>query len=174
MKTLRTRYTALAAGAALALLAAAGLYKTMAPAGAEVAPSGVALGPHLPQATMPQGDAQASSLRRQPWTAAGTDPFRPVSFVPPPSAPVVAQAVPAAVVEKPVAPPFPYQFFGWMIAVDGKTLTYLIREGSLLQVQAGEVIDGAYRIDAASDTQLQVTYLPLNEQSTLVLQTAAQ
>jgi hypothetical protein len=40
-------------------------------------------------------------------------------------------------------------------------------------VRQGDIIDGNYRIDAASDSQLQVTYLPLNEQSTLTLQSAA-
>jgi len=33
--------------------------------------------------------------------------------------------------------------------------------------------DGDYRIDAAGETELQMTYLPLNEQSPLVQRTAA-
>jgi hypothetical protein len=118
-------------------------------------------------------DAPQPALHRRPWTAASADPFRSVSFVPPPPPPVAVQTPAPAVAEKPVAPPFPYQFFGRMIGVDGKTLTFLMRDGNLVPVRQGDIIDGNYRIDAASDSQLQVTYLPLNEQSTLTLQSAA-
>jgi len=160
------------AGAVLVAAAAAGVVLTVSRAAqAPAAARPAAVPTRAPPAAAPRHD---HNLARQPWTAAGADPFRSVSFAPPPAAPVLAQAPPPAAEEKPVAPPFPYQFFGRMVAVDGKTLTYLIRDGNLVQVREGEVIDGNYRIDAASETQLQVTYLPLNEQSTLALQTAAQ
>ncbi len=174
MKTVHIR-SAAAASAAAALALAAALHFYRAPAAEPV--QGLAQAPQRAGSPAP-GTPQAPQARqtaphRQPWTAASADPFRSVSFAPPPPAPVAVQAPAPVAAEKPVTPPFPYQFFGRMVDVNGKTLTFLIRDGSLVPVQQGEVLDGSYRIDAASDTQLMVTYLPLNEQSTLTLQSAA-
>jgi hypothetical protein len=170
MKTVHIR-SAAAASVAAALALAAALHLHRAPAAEPVQ----AVVQRVAQAQAPQHPQAPQAVpHRQPWTAASADPFRSVSFAPPPPpAPAPVQAPAPVAAEKPVAPPFPYQFFGRMVSVDGKKLTFLIRDGSLVPVQQGEVIDGSYRIDAASDTQLMVTYLPLNEQSTLTLQSAA-
>jgi hypothetical protein len=118
-------------------------------------------------------DAGAVPAHREPWAGAAGNPFRPVGFTPPPPVPNTAQAPPAPVVEpKPVAPPFPYQFFGRMVGIDRKTLTFFIRDGNLIPVQVNDVLENNYRIDAVSDKQIVVTYLPLNEQSTLNLPSA--
>jgi hypothetical protein len=168
---MKTVHIGLAATAlALALAAALHFHRapTAEPAQALVQAPQRAISPP-PQASQAPKGVQ----NRQPWTVANTDPFRLISFAPPPPAPVAVQAPAPVPATTPVAPPFPYQFFGRMVAVDGETLTFLIRDGSLVRVQQGDVIDGNYRIDGASDTQLLFTYLPLNEQSTLTLRSAA-
>jgi hypothetical protein len=170
MKTVHMRLAAAATAAAAVALGAA-LHFHQAPAAEPTQPLARTQAPQ--RIDSPVQQAPQAALHREPWTAASADPFRTVSFASPPPAPVTVQAPAPVVAVKPVAPPFPYQFFGRMVDVNGKTLTFLIRDGSLVPVQQGEVIDGNYRIDAANDTQLQVTYLPLNEQTTLTLQSAA-
>lgn len=115
-----------------------------------------------------------STDERDPLVDPATDPFKVVNF----SAPVqVAPAPPppAPVVEsKPVAPPFPYRFFGQMVGVDGKTLTFLSRDNALVPIKVGSVLDEVYRIDAMSGKQISLTYLPLNEQISIPMQSAAE
>ena len=63
----------------------------------------------------------------------------------------------------PVAPPFPYLFFGRMVDIHGKRLTYLSRDDHVFPIKDGEIVDGAYRVDAIGEREISLTYLPLNE-----------
>lgn len=118
--------------------------------------------------------AKDSPPSRPVWKEEKIDPFRLVSFTPPPARLVAPGPVLSAVAEHVETPPFPYQFFGQMINVEGHTLTFLMRDGTLVPVHASQVLDQTYRIDSVSDKQIKVTYLPLDEQSTVSVQTAAQ
>jgi hypothetical protein len=122
----------------------------------------------------PANAAAAPDLARDPIVEAEADPFKVVSFLPPP--PVVAAPVaPPPVVEaKPVAPPLPYRYFGRMTTTEGQTLTFLSRDEALVPVKVAAVLDGTYRVDAISDKQVLLTYLPLNEQMVVQAQSAAQ
>jgi hypothetical protein len=115
-----------------------------------------------------------SVAKRTPWKEEKNDPFRIVSFTPPPTVIKALRPVVPAAAERMEVPPFPYQFFGQMVDVEGHTLTFLMRDGMLVPVKAAQVLDQTYRIDSVGDKQINVTYLPLNEQSTVSVQTAAQ
>lgn len=104
---------------------------------------------------------------RDPIIESITDPFKVVSFLP--AAPVVAVAplpppVPVqVVVTAPVAPPFPYRYFGHMSDTSGKVVTYLTRDNAIISIQAGGILDNVYRVDSVTDGRAVFTYLPLNE-----------
>jgi hypothetical protein len=116
----------------------------------------------------------AKNDERDPLLEAATDPFKVVSFVAPVQAAAVAPPPAPVVQPKPVAPQFPYQYFGRMVDVDGKTLTFLSRDGALVPIKVGTVLDQAYRIDTMTDKQISLTYLPLNEQISIFTQSAAE
>lgn len=109
-------------------------------------------------------------LERDPLVESTTDLFRFVSFQPP--APKALPPPPAAPVPKPSAPAFPYQYFGRMVDVNGKTVTYLTRSDTLIPIQAGQLLDNTYRIDAVTETQIVVTYVPMEEKIVIAVQTA--
>lgn len=71
-------------------------------------------------------------------------------------------------VEKPVAPPLPFKYFG-RLTEKGKTDVYVMRGEDLLAVAAGETL-GEYRVDAVSESSISFTYLPLKTKQTLGLQ----
>lgn len=121
--------------------------------------------------------AAAKNDERDPLLEAANDPFKVVSFVAPVQAAPVAPVAPppAPVVQpKPVAPQFPYQYFGRMIDVDGQKLTFLSRDGVLVPIKVGTVLDEMYRVDAVAEKQISLTYLPLNEQISIFTQSAAE
>jgi hypothetical protein len=91
--------------------------------------------------------------------------FRPVSFLPPPPPPIAPVRVDPP---KPVAPPFPFRFFGRMNAGDQET-TYLSRDDRLIPIVTNQVIDDAYHVDALSRSEVRITYLPLKEQTVISL-----
>jgi hypothetical protein len=104
---------------------------------------------------------------------ATVDPFKAVSFVPPPPKPVLAAPPPAPTSPKPVAPAFPYKYFGRVVGTDGKAQTYLSRGDALVAVRERDVLDQMYRIDTITETQIGVTYLPLDEKLTLATPSAS-
>lgn len=66
----------------------------------------------------------------------------------------------------PTAPPLPFTYVGKM--VDGKRLTiYIASPDRNYAVAPGDVIDGTYRIEEAQDSQVVLTYLPLNIRQTI-------
>lgn len=62
----------------------------------------------------------------------------------------------------PTAPPLPFSFMGSYQEADGKQVFFLTKGESLYTVSSGDVIDGIYRVEAASAGRLELTYLPLN------------
>jgi len=71
-------------------------------------------------------------------------------------------------VEKPVAPPLPFKYFG-RLTENGKTDVFVMRGEDLLAVAPGETL-GEYRVDAVGESSISFTYLPLKTKQTLGLQ----
>ncbi len=81
----------------------------------------------------------------------------------------------------PVAPPFPYQWVGrWQepsaapVAASGadaaarsRDLAVITGPNNTWVVKVGDVIEGQWRIDAVTETSVQVTYLPLSQTQTI-------
>ena len=119
------------------------------------------------------GNSAMLEFNRDPLLEARIDPFKVVSFLPP--APKVSAApVPLAPVvpPKPVAPPLPYRYFGRMVDIQGKAITYLTREGELIAIKEQQLLDNVYRIDSIGQQQITLTYLPLNEKAQISVQSA--
>lgn len=86
---------------------------------------------------------------RQSWYVAPPPP------PPPPPAPYVPPPPPEA-------PPLPYSYIGrWQEG--GETTFYLARGALPVSVRPGQVLDGVWKLEAASSDALSFTYLPLNQ-----------
>ena len=108
-----------------------------------------------------------ASLNLQAWAARGEasapavvpDLFaqaRPAAPVAPPVVVAVAASAPRPV------PPFPYTYMGGMLD-DGVRTGFFTRGERLLRLRAGDVVDGAFRVDSLGGSEMTLTYLPLGE-----------
>lgn len=108
---------------------------------------------------------------RDPLLEAQNDPFNGQTFLPAARkesvAPVMIQPPPVA-----MAPPFPFHYLGRMVNVDGQSMVYLTRGEKILAVEEKTRIDNDYRIDSLSETDIQITYLPLNETKKIQISSA--
>jgi hypothetical protein len=86
----------------------------------------------------------------------GTRVFDAVAFEPPPP-----PAPPAPPQARPAAPAFPYAYLGSVVDDDVRTV-FFAKGDRVLLLKAGETVDGAYRVDGLAQTEMTVTYLPLN------------
>jgi hypothetical protein len=124
-----------------------------------------------------QPDPPAPALKRDPLVDSAVDPFTPISFLPPPPAPTPVDRSVATVVvpppPAPVAPPFPFRYLGRMTGIDGTTGVYIASDQELLQVRAGQLVAGGFRVDAIDDKQIALTYVPLDEHLIVATPTAA-
>jgi len=108
-----------------------------------------------------------AALRKPMSLESRNNPFAASSWLPPP--PPVVQAAPEPP-PPPTAPPVPYVYLG---KLDGSTLkprVFLSNGDQLLIVSQGEVVDGQYRVESISDTDVVVTYLPLNQRQVISMQ----
>ena len=101
-------------------------------------------------------------LRRGEATLPQTDPFAR-SF----GQPEKPASTKAAGVEKPVAPPLPFRYFG-RLTENGKTEVFVMRGDDLLTIAPGQKI-GDYRVEQIADASISFTYLPLKMKQTLDL-----
>src|SRR5687767_7000876 len=81
------------------------------------------------------------------------------------------QAAAAAAPAAPVAPPMPYRVAGTVMQ-DGAAQIVLARGDSVLTVREGDMLDGAYRVDAVSAERVTLTYVPLGLREDLPVSTA--
>jgi hypothetical protein len=123
----------------------------------------------VPTAPVTSTSEAGGLLERDPMVESKTDLFRYISFQPP--APKALPTPPSSPPPKPSAPTFPYQYFGRMVDVDGRTVTYLTRGDTLIPIHARQLLDNTYRIDAVTETQIVVTYVPLEEKIVIAVQT---
>ncbi|MFM9436586.1 hypothetical protein ACFDR9_003671 [Janthinobacterium sp. CG_23.3] len=68
----------------------------------------------------------------------------------------------------PGAPPLPFQFLGRFVD-EGKAAYFLQADGRNLVARVGEKVDEHYTLDSASGDALHFTYVPLNQQQSLVV-----
>jgi len=88
-----------------------------------------------------------------------SDLFGPVSWQPPAT---LAGLAPPPPPPRPVAPPFPYTYFGGLTE-DGVRTAFFMKGDRVIPVKAGDVIDAVYRVDKMNGKQMELTYVPLNE-----------
>lgn len=87
---------------------------------------------------------------------------------PPPPAPVpVISEQQAAALRAPTAPPMPFAYMG-TYTPDGAAAVFFLTQGDrVYNVRIGDVLDNKYSVDAFSNGQLVMTYMPLNIQQQL-------
>jgi len=66
----------------------------------------------------------------------------------------------------PTAPPLPFRYFGKWIDGD-RTVVFLWNNSEGHSVAAGDTVEGAYRVEAITDSSVDFIYLPLGSKQTL-------
>jgi hypothetical protein len=89
----------------------------------------------------------------------------------PPAPPPAAQRSPAQQATPPAppapsAPPLPFAYLG-RIEEDGETRVFLSQQDRNYVAQAGDVLEGAYRLEEIKPGEVVFTYLPLNTKQSL-------
>ena len=113
----------------------------------------------------PEGPAGPTLPSRGGLAETGTPLFSSQSWEPPPPK---VKAGPPPPPPKPVAPPLPYTFAGRMLQ-DGTVYVFLARGDRVITAKQGDLVEGAYRVDSITETQVGLTYVPLNEKQTLAV-----
>ncbi len=90
---------------------------------------------------------QANLFPRQTWVPP------PKPYIPPPPPP-------------PKPPPLPFKYMGRWVE-GGQQTVFLLQGEQPIPIQAGQVLQGSWRVDEISDRQVMFTYLPLDMQSAL-------
>lgn len=101
---------------------------------------------------------------RDGWDAAGGDAF--VAVAPPAPPPARVENLPPAEPPRVVAPPLPFTVVGRKRERD-RWEVYLMRGEQVYVATVGATVGESYRVDAIGPTEIQLTYLPLNERQTL-------
>ncbi|MDN7904580.1 hypothetical protein QZM18_10655 [Burkholderia diffusa] len=102
-----------------------------------------------------------AALRAPVSIEAAHDPFTASSWLPPP--PVAVPTLPDTRPAPPSAPPVPFTYVGEQDAKAAKPHVFLSNGDQLLIVSPGDVIDGQYRVESVSESNVVLTYLPLNQ-----------
>lgn len=150
-------------GILLALTLVATLVAAFAPEDTPSAPPGravVAAAAPRRQAAEPIAEIPDIVIRRQITASPQADPFSPSAWAPAP-APVKAEPPPP-----PMAPPFPYTYLG-RVDDAGKASVLLGRADKSVTAQAGDLIDGVWRVDTIAERSIELTYQPLGQRQTL-------
>ncbi len=118
---------------------------------ANPAAAAVAIAPGKPQEAAPRlALSRANLFPEQTWFVAPPAPPPPPDVPPPP----------------PQAPALPFSYMGrWQEA--GQTTYYLARGTLPVSVRAGQVLDGVWRLEPVTGSQLNFTYLPLDQTRSL-------
>lgn len=131
------------------------------PASASVSVSVPAPRPASAGAAAATPQEKLAALRAPVSTEAAHDPFTASSWLPPP--PVVVPTLPDTRPAPPSAPPVPFTYVGEQDAKAAKPHVFLSNGDQLLIVSPGDVIDGQYRVESVSESNVVLTYLPLNQ-----------
>ncbi|GAB3388922.1 hypothetical protein [Azotobacter armeniacus] len=101
-----------------------------------------------------QAVPQANLFAAHSWRAAPAPKHRP-------DAAALAAAT-SRLPSPPVAPPLPFQFIG-RLDDSVRLRVFLLRGDRVHTVEAGDVIDGTYRLEKIAADELTLVYLPLNQ-----------
>ena len=105
--------------------------------------------------------AKLIALRAPLSVESANNPFAASSWLPPP--PVEVPIVPEVRAPAPTAPPVPLTYVGELDAKAAKPQVFLSNGERLLIVSPGEVVDDQYRVESVSESDVVLTYLPLNQ-----------
>ncbi|WP_233805064.1 hypothetical protein [Paraburkholderia sp. HP33-1] len=133
---------------------------------AQAASASAPKAPDTPNAADTASDKLAA-LRKPMSLESRSNPFAASSWLPPP--PPVVQAPPEPP-PPPTAPPVPYVYLGKLDSSTLKPQVFLRSGDQLLIVSQGEVVEGQYRVESISDTDIVLTYLPLNQRQVISMQ----
>ncbi|AXL49065.1 hypothetical protein DSC91_000728 [Paraburkholderia caffeinilytica] len=106
--------------------------------------------------------AKLIALRAPLSVDSANNPFAASSWLPPPP-PVEVPVVPEVRAPAPTAPPVPFTYLGELDAKAAKPQVFLSNGDRLLIVSPGEVVDNQYRVESVSESDVVLTYLPLNQ-----------
>ncbi len=67
----------------------------------------------------------------------------------------------------PKAPPVPYRFVGKLEAKNAAPRAFLAKGEALLIVSAGDLLDNLYKVESLGQTEVVLTYLPLNQRQSI-------
>ncbi len=134
----------------------------VAPTARRAMASGPAAAASAPAAADPWG----VPAERPPWPEPLQVQLQAWGQPAPPPAPV--RTGPPAPPAPPQAPPLPYQLIGRIEADDGRPQAILAgSNGSLLQLRAGDLIDGQWRVEALTPDAVRLLWLPGQQPLTL-------
>ncbi|KUZ14367.1 hypothetical protein WI69_12755 [Burkholderia diffusa] len=136
--------------------APAGMHVASAPHAASTAPASLPAAPDAPATPR----ERLAALRAPVSVDAAHDPFTASSWLPPP--PVVPPP-PETRPAPPTAPPVPFVYLGQQDPKAAKPQVFLGNGDQLLIVSPGDVIGGQYRVESVSESNVVLTYLPLNQ-----------
>ena len=105
--------------------------------------------------------AKLIALRAPLSVESANNPFAASSWLPPP--PVEVPVVPEVRAPAPTAPPVPFTYVGELDAKAAKPQVFLSNGERVLIVSPGEVVDDQYRVESVSESDVVLTYLPLNQ-----------
>lgn len=74
-----------------------------------------------------------------------------------------------AVAPKPPVPPFPYKYGGRLDDRSGTIAVYLLKGNELIPIRKGDVLEGAWKIEALDDERIEVAFLPGGQQLSMLL-----
>jgi hypothetical protein len=74
-----------------------------------------------------------------------------------------------AVAPKPPVPPFPYKYAGRLEDHGGTIAVYLQKGNELISIRKGDVLEGAWKIEAVGDDRIEVAFLPGGQQLSMLL-----
>lgn len=106
--------------------------------------------------------AKLMALRAPLSVDSANNPFATSSWLPPPP-PVEVAVVPEVRAPAPTAPPVPFTYLGELDAKAAKPQVFLSNGDRLLIVSPGDVVDDQYRVESVSESDVVLTYLPLNQ-----------
>lgn len=110
---------------------------------------------------------QLYKMARAEFVDAARNPFAGKSwYAPPPPPPVITMP---KEFEPHALPPLPFKYMGRLLEEGERPLVFFSQGSQVYSVRAGGDIDGSYRLESVSPTQVVLVYLPLNVRQTLAV-----
>ena len=115
----------------------------------------------------PSADAQGLALPERPGFGKSQSPlFESQNWQPPPPKVAPQAKMKAGPPPAPVAPPLPYSFAGRLVH-DGKLSLLLAKGDEVIPIREGDTLDGIYKVESITQTQITLVYLPLGQKQTI-------